>query len=146
MNVFSGSISGNGTQNGAQTSIRDAPLAEVASPVAMTAEFQGGNGSAGLASSAAAESSRPGAAPKQNGASNGLSNGAGLFNGAGQNGASTIAGAVSAQQPSPQSQQEGTVWGQGAASVGPTRKDTIDANYEEALRLLDPFRYVSCAL
>ncbi|KAK9916210.1 hypothetical protein WJX75_000066 [Coccomyxa subellipsoidea] len=56
VNVFSGSISGNGTQNGAQTSIMDAPLAE------------------------------------------------------------------------------------GAASVGPTRKDTIDANYEEALRLLDPFR------
>ena len=135
VDVFSGRLS----SNGAQRSNGNSLVAESASPAALTAALQVGVGTTGLASSMSAESSSStSAAPEQNGSLNGRSNGA-LLNGAPANGASAN-GAGPSQRPSPQSQQKGTVWGQGAATAAAPKKDRIDENYEQALRLLSPLR------
>ncbi len=134
VDVFSGRLS----SNGAQTSNGKSLVAEAASPAALTAALQVGVGTTGLASSMSAESSSTSAAPGQNGSLNGRSNGA-LLNGAPANGASAN-GAGPSQRPSPQSRQKGTVWGQGAATAAAPKKDRIDENYEQALRLLSPLR------
>lgn len=114
--------------------------AGVASAAALEAAFQNGHGSAGTARSVGPESSSAEAANGMSSISRGASDGA--VQPSSSNGATlipTMAGAV--QQPSPQSRQQGTVWGQGAAGRGSTRRTGIDSNFEEALQLLGPLRY-----
>ncbi|BDA40991.1 probable acyltransferase-like protein At1g54570, chloroplastic [Coccomyxa sp. Obi] len=127
------------SSNGAQSSRISAVVGESVSTSAVTATFHAGNGNAGLATSEETASSRMNSHREARNGSNGLSNGA-LQHGALIRDMAESGSAGSEQQASTQSQRQGSVWGQRAAGNAPPRKDTIDSNYEEALRLLGPLR------
>ncbi|CAL8466723.1 g6259 [Coccomyxa elongata] len=127
------------SSNGAQSSRTIALVGESVSASAVTATFQAGNGNAGLARSEGTASSSLRASCEAKNGSNLLSSGA-LQNGASVSDMAEGGSAGSEQQASVQSKQQGSVWGQRAAGNAPPRKDTIDANYEQALQLLGPLR------